>query len=132
MSTTGISLQGLVDTSDTEDACNYAALTSTEQPPTDSHALATTNRQDESAIPVQGGEDVIDLGWNVEPNKVTSPLIGGIDNGDLWTLTRRFNKVSLHYSCNAVLTKQTPANFPPKRDFACPSWWFRSLHSARA
>jgi hypothetical protein len=109
----GISLQGLVDTSDTEDACNNAVQASTAQPPTDSHALATTTLEDESAVQVQHGGDIVDLGWNEEPKKIASPLIGGIDNEDLWTLTRRFNKVSLLCSRSAVSTKQFAASFPP-------------------
>jgi len=62
------------------------------QQPTDSHALAYAHTEEKGAA--QMNEDgVKDLGWN-EPNaKIANPLVGGLDNEELWVLIRRFNKV---------------------------------------
>lgn len=38
-------------------------------------------------------EDVVDLGWNEKKENIPGPLIGGMDNEELWLLVRRFNRV---------------------------------------
>jgi hypothetical protein len=64
--------------------------------PTMSHALANSNR----AAPIKGAaqidagpvaDDVRNLGW--EGVQAPAPLIGGLDNEEVWQLVRRFNKV---------------------------------------
>ncbi|KAJ7627080.1 hypothetical protein FB45DRAFT_979639 [Roridomyces roridus] len=64
--------------------------------PTDSHALAQTAPEDSGAVGSIHTPEVQDLGWNQHPDKVAKPLIGGIDNEDLWLLIRRFNKQMNH------------------------------------
>lgn len=71
--------------------------------PTVSHALAVSEHDeiDEGAViqakPVTAATDVKDLGWNVEGvEDVPAPLVGGLSNGQLWTLLRRFNKQMYH------------------------------------
>lgn len=36
--------------------------------------------------------EVKDMGWNDHPNQIPT-LVGGMENEELWTLLRRFNKV---------------------------------------
>lgn len=88
-----------------------------EEVPTDSHALAqeaaTGENVDERGYAQRphyespnnvGGEggntgvrtetEVKDLGWHEKEEEVPNPLVGGLPNEELWTLVRRFNKVS--------------------------------------
>ena len=63
---------------------------------TASHALATADRpdEDEKGVAEESHDDEVrDLGWNEPQAKIPSPLVGGIDNEELWLLVRRFNKV---------------------------------------
>jgi hypothetical protein len=53
--------------------------------PTDSHALAVEE-------PVIEGGNLVQHGWNREPEDVTR-LVEGLSNEDFWVLVRRFNKV---------------------------------------
>jgi hypothetical protein len=38
-------------------------------------------------------EEVRDIGWHKPTNEIPDPLIGGVPNGQLFSLIRRFNKV---------------------------------------
>ncbi|KAK3987360.1 hypothetical protein QBC44DRAFT_331635 [Cladorrhinum sp. PSN332] len=75
-----------------------------------SHDLATDNNPDIPKGIAQhdhGGaemEDVVDLGWNEKKEDIPAPLVGGMDNEELWLLVRRFNRQVYH-------TKATP--YPP-------------------
>ena len=62
---------------------------------TDSHALATSSPDAEhfGAVHHDHDADTRDLGWFEPKENIPSPLVGGIDNEDLWLLIRRFNKV---------------------------------------
>jgi hypothetical protein len=65
--------------------------------PTESHALAmeaAKNPEKRGAAQVAHGDEVVDLGWNEPKQTISSPLVGGLNNEDLWVLVRRFNKVS--------------------------------------
>lgn len=68
------------------------------QEPTASHALAQEAVHPSSdlggAALVDHDEDVVDLGWNEPKELIAAPLVGGLDNEELWLLVRRFNKVS--------------------------------------
>lgn len=67
-----------------------------EERPTDSHELANAEFEELGAAQVDHGQtEVRDLGWNEHPVDVPAPLVGGLPNEELWTLVRRFNKVSL-------------------------------------
>lgn len=67
--------------------------------PTESHALATADQEEQGAVqdPAFNGEidnEIKDLGWHgKEKDQIPSPLVGGIPNDELWVLVRRFNKV---------------------------------------
>lgn len=70
-----------------------------EPPPTASHALADEATRAESeykgASQVEHGNvEVKNLGWNHE--NVPRHLVGGLENEELWTMVRRFNKQVLH------------------------------------
>ncbi|KZS97170.1 hypothetical protein SISNIDRAFT_449932 [Sistotremastrum niveocremeum HHB9708] len=65
--------------------------------PTESHALAQADHFEKGASQMQHFEtEVKDLGWNEKPEDVPAPLVGGLDNEELWTLVRRFNKQMYH------------------------------------
>lgn len=68
-----------------------------EEMPTESHELANADHEEKGAAQQDHGQvEVRDLGWNTdEPSTdVPNPLVGGLPNEELWTLVRRFNKVS--------------------------------------
>ncbi|KAK4099105.1 hypothetical protein N658DRAFT_540855 [Parathielavia hyrcaniae] len=52
--------------------------------PTESHTLAVE-------APVVEGSNLIDHGWNLEPEEV-APLVEGVSNEEFWLLVRRFNQ----------------------------------------
>lgn len=60
-----------------------------------SHALAAESQEDEGTAQQDHGKDVLDLGWNEKKQDIAAPLIGGMDNEELWLLVRRFNKVCI-------------------------------------
>ena len=63
---------------------------------TDSHALANeaVHKLVGAAQVTHDEPEVRDLGWNDDVEDVPAPLVGGLPNEELWTLVRRFNKVS--------------------------------------
>jgi hypothetical protein len=63
--------------------------------PTLSHALAMDDHAEKGSAQIEHeDEDVTDLGWHEKKDHIASPLVGGMQNEELWLLTRRFNKVS--------------------------------------
>ncbi|VUC27605.1 unnamed protein product [Clonostachys rosea] len=65
--------------------------------PTESHALAEDSQTGEveekgSCQFNHNDTEVKNLGWNDDVDKIPQPLVGGIENENLWTLLRRFNK----------------------------------------
>jgi hypothetical protein len=61
---------------------------------TESHALANADHDEKGAAQHDHGEvEVRNLGWNEKPSKIPD-LVGGLPNEELWTLIRRFNKVT--------------------------------------
>ncbi|SPQ24376.1 16c37585-e81e-4bd5-aa74-8d25213f239d [Thermothielavioides terrestris] len=60
--------------------------------PTFSHAVATEAQDDHGHVQQHPEKDVLNLGWNERKEAIAAPLIGGMDNEELWMLTRRFNK----------------------------------------
>lgn len=75
--------------------------------PTLSHALATEDNSQHPPGLAQldhDAEEVRDLGWNEKKQDIPAPLVGGMDNEELWLLVRRFNNQIYH-------TKATP--YPP-------------------
>ncbi|KAI9732272.1 MAG: hypothetical protein M1818_007591 [Claussenomyces sp. TS43310] len=62
----------------------------------DSHDLALEDHEIKGAVQThpmrKSSNDVRDLGWHKTPVEIPDPLIGGLSNGRLWSLIRRFNK----------------------------------------
>lgn len=78
---------------------------------TKSHALATADHEEKGAAqlpPNDSTREVKDLGWSERHSteNVPNPLVGGIKNGDLWILVRRFNKV-----CRSLALVLPSANY---------------------
>jgi len=63
------------------------------QQPTASHALAYAETEEKGAAQLSADDGVTDLGWNEPNEKIANPLVGGMENEELWVLIRRFNKV---------------------------------------
>lgn len=59
-----------------------------------SHALANDDHAEKGHVQLGGSDDEIqDLGWNEKKEDIPAPLVGGMDNEELWLLLRRFDKV---------------------------------------
>lgn len=65
-----------------------------EDHPTDSHELANAVHEEKGYAQLDHGQtEVKDMGWNEAAAEVPNPLVGGLQNEELWILVRRFNKV---------------------------------------
>lgn len=64
--------------------------------PSLSHALATTKHAEKGLAQQYHDDEVLDLGWNQTKQRVSEPLVGGLENEDLWMLIRRFDKQIYH------------------------------------
>lgn len=63
----------------------------------DSHALANADHDVRGAVQRDHQEgEVRDMGWGEHPKDVPKELVGGLQNEELWTLVRRFNKQMYH------------------------------------
>ncbi|KAF7553860.1 hypothetical protein G7Z17_g3325 [Cylindrodendrum hubeiense] len=72
-----------------------------EETPTASHAFAEESKNakpgDKGASQIEHGTaEVRDLGWNDEVCNIPNPVVGSLDNEELWTLIRRFDKQVFH------------------------------------
>jgi len=66
-----------------------------------SHALATDDHEKKGHAQKDHNEaEVRDLGWNEKQDRIARPLVGGINNEELWMLVRRFNKVRQPLTCS--------------------------------
>jgi len=72
------------------------ASQSIREEPTASHALAMADHEVKGVAQQNHDDEVQDLGWNEPKNKIAAPLVGGLDNEELWVLVRRFNKQMYH------------------------------------
>ena len=76
---------------------NPADPTQAQNGTTFSHALANDDHEQKGHIQIHGEDDEIeDLGWNEKKEDIAAPLVGGMDNEELWLLLRRFNKQVYH------------------------------------
>ncbi|CAD0111600.1 unnamed protein product [Aureobasidium uvarum] len=82
------------DTRDARTATATDAAQNLTEEPTASHALAQADIDEKGVAQLAHNADVKDLGWNEPSSKIPAPLVGGMDNEELWVLVRRFNKVS--------------------------------------
>lgn len=65
--------------------------------PTLSHALAMEDHEEKGAAQMEHhDEDVADLGWHEHKDRMLDPLVGGLDNEELFLLVRRFSKQMYH------------------------------------
>lgn len=79
----------IITSPDKEEKANTLA-----EGPTLSHALAVDDHGEKGmAQQNYSSEDVADLGWHQTKDVIPQPLVGGMDNEELWLLVRRFNKV---------------------------------------
>ncbi|ROW11852.1 hypothetical protein VPNG_04913 [Cytospora leucostoma] len=91
-----IDLLPIPDTQPGSDPLKTDTSNTLDEDPSLSHALATHDH-DEKGLAQQGhAEEVLDLGWKAEKQDVAEPLVGGMDNEELWLLVRRFNKQMYH------------------------------------
>ncbi|KAI0121752.1 hypothetical protein BJ170DRAFT_139259 [Xylariales sp. AK1849] len=75
-----------------------------------SHALAMDDHEEKGyAQQEHEEEDVADLGWHQHKQEIPAPLVGGMDNEELWLLMRRFNKQMYH-------VKEVPTAVPGNLD----------------
>ncbi|CAJ2508505.1 Uu.00g135310.m01.CDS01 [Anthostomella pinea] len=72
------------------------AANSLAEEPTLSHALAMDDHDEKGLAQQYHDDEVVDLGWNEQKNHIAAPLVGGMNNDDLWLLIRRFNKQIYH------------------------------------
>ncbi|KAF4552227.1 Hypothetical protein D9617_10g072070 [Elsinoe fawcettii] len=70
--------------------------TSLTQEATASHALAMADHDEKGVAQQSHGSEVRDLGWNEPKEQIAAPLVGGLENEELWVLVRRFNKQMYH------------------------------------
>lgn len=64
----------------------------------DSHELAQKHTDIAGAVQKNAPDTFVrDIGWHKSTDEIPDPLIGGLPNGKLFTLIRRFNKVRLSY-----------------------------------
>ena len=137
----GVAYKDLVPLPDTDAINNPSKRESAvtlEDGPTASHALATSPSAEEPGL-VQLGhdEEVKDLGWNQPKEGIPAPLVGGMENEDLWVLVRRFDKVHTsresRWSMIVKLRLLTPsqANVPRQGIPASCSQRSRSQHCRR-
>lgn len=56
--------------------------------PTASHALAIADHDEKGHAQAEHDKEVINLGWNEPGEKIAAPLVGGMDNDELWILIR--------------------------------------------
>ncbi|KAK0729545.1 hypothetical protein B0H67DRAFT_501065 [Lasiosphaeris hirsuta] len=61
-----------------------------------SHSLATDDHAEKGEAQQDHEEEVLDLGWNEKKQDIAAPLVGGMDNEELWLLVRRFDKQIYH------------------------------------
>jgi len=113
----GVAYRDLVPVPDTETISNpskHEAARVLHEGPTASHALATSPTEETGLVQQDHDEEVRDLGWNEPKEAIPAPLVGGMENEDLWVLVRRFDKVSYTQSLHVTLHLLTlcQANVP--------------------
>ena len=92
----GVAYHDLVPLPDKDTINNpskHEAARTLHEGPTASHALATSPTEETGLVQLEHDEEVKDLGWNEPKEAIPAPLVGGMENEDLWVLVRRFDKV---------------------------------------
>ncbi|KAF2745103.1 hypothetical protein M011DRAFT_447932 [Sporormia fimetaria CBS 119925] len=101
MSTKGVVYKDLLPVPHVTDPNDHETSTSITDTPSASHELALNAAKDahpdeKGAAQVGHKDEIADLGWNEPKEVVENPLVGGLENEDLWVLVRRFNKQMYH------------------------------------
>lgn len=127
---TGVVYQDLVAGSApppaTYDQNDYGRAATMRQEPTESHALAMQTPEVRGLAQIDHGAEVKDLGWNEPKENIASPLVGGLNNEELWLLIRRFNKVRFaSYGLLDVSDLDPSANVPRKGSHDSRAWQSR-------
>lgn len=81
------------DTQPVSDPAKIETSATLLEDPSLSHALATEDHDDKGLVQQDHDEEVLNLGWNQKKHEIAEPLVGGMDNEELWLLVRRFDKV---------------------------------------
>lgn len=81
------------DTQPVMDPAKTETSNTLQDDPSLSHALATQDHDDKGLAQQDHPHEVLDLGWNQRKEEIAQPLVGGMDNEELWMLVRRFDKV---------------------------------------
>ncbi|EOO04244.1 hypothetical protein UCRPA7_226 [Phaeoacremonium minimum UCRPA7] len=84
------------DTQPISDPAKTETANTLMEDPSLSHALATDDHDEKGLAQQDHDEEVMDLGWNEKKQDIPTPLVGGMDNEELWLLVRRFNKQMYH------------------------------------
>lgn len=85
------------DTQPVSDPNKIEESTTLANDPSLSHSLATNDHVEKGLAQQYHEDEVLDLGWKQEKHEESAaPLVGGLDNEDLWLLIRRFNKQMYH------------------------------------
>lgn len=96
------------------------------------HELATEDHRLKGAAQLESEKEVRNLGWNEPKQEIAAPLVGGIDNEELWMLVRRFNKAS-NPLLSGVRTKSNTliANHPHQDRLHSRARWPGPQHGGR-
>lgn len=86
------------DTQPISDPAKTETANTLMEDPSLSHALATDDHDEKGLAQQDHNEEVMDLGWNEKKQDIPTPLVGGLDNEELWLLVRRFNKVIMPFA----------------------------------
>lgn len=81
------------DTQPVTDPAKTETSTTLLEDPSLSHALATEDHDEKGLAQQDHTDEVLNLGWNQKKHEIAEPLVGGLDNEELWLLVRRFDKV---------------------------------------
>ncbi len=88
-------------------------IATVEEAPTASHALANESQEIKGAAQmVHTKPEVLDLGWQEDPEDIPN-LVGELENAQLWTLVRRFNKVQTE-NCPTLIDSKSISSKPSK------------------
>jgi len=93
MSGTGVVYKDLLPGPETTDPTHHSRSYTLDDEPTASHALASADHDIVGSAQETHDAEVKDLGWQQPAEKIPAPLVGGMENEELWLLVRRFNKV---------------------------------------
>lgn len=99
------------DTQPVSDPAKIETSTTLLEDPSLSHALATEDHDDKGLAQQDHAEEVLNLGWNQKKQEIAEPLVGGLDNEELWLLVRRFDKVRLDSIRDPHVARQEPSRW---------------------